>query len=94
MSNLVKVAEAYLVQEGEEFVGIELVFTEDVRNKRGACMVLDTLRGRMDNSGWVTQTIMRVEDKEPQDAQTNEQAVEGGNSDAESVADEAKSDAE
>ena len=78
--NLIKVADVYVVQQDEQFVGVEVGFTEAVRNKRGAATSLDFMRNALSNSGWITQTIMRVEDKED-DAQANAQPEDSGSED-------------
>jgi hypothetical protein len=85
MSELVKVGEVYLAQEGDNYVGTEVVFTENVRNKQGAAFVLDMLKTSMGQSGWTAITVMRVKDQN--DAPTDESAGEGGDTDAESVGD-------
>ena len=75
MSNeaeLIKVGEVFVVQKDSTLIGAEVAFTENVRNKQGAATALDLMRGALNNSGWITQTVMRVEDKE--DAQTDTQA--------------------
>ncbi len=72
MSNeaeLIKVGEVFVVQHESKLVGAENAFTDSVRNKMGAATTLDLVRNAMNNSGWIAQTIMRVEDKE--DAQTD-----------------------
>lgn len=60
MADLVKVAEVYLVKDGEQFVGMELGWTESVLNEQGAASVLDTLRGQLDRSAWVATMVMRA----------------------------------
>ena len=81
MADLIKVAEVFLVKEGDQFVGVELGFNENVLNKRGAASVLDTLRSGLNNAGWVTSTVMRVEDRE--DAPSEPEASAGGDTGAE-----------
>ncbi len=75
MSNepeLIKVGEVFVVQKESTLIGAEVAFTENVRNKQGAATALDLMRGALNNSGWITQTVMRVEDKV--DAQTDASA--------------------
>ena len=69
---MIKVGEVFVVQQESKLVGAEIAFTENVRNKQGAATALDLVRGAMNNSGWIAQTIMRVEDKV--DAQTDTSA--------------------
>ena len=71
-AEMIKVGEVFVVQQDSKLVGAEIAFTENVRNKQGAATTLDLVRGAMNNSGWIAQTIMRVEDK--QDAQTDTSA--------------------
>ena len=73
-----KVAELYVVSNDEELLGVECAFDENVRNKLGAAQVLDLTRAALNTSGWVTQTVMRVED-----------AQDDGESEVDSVEDSA-----
>lgn len=82
MAELIKVAEVFLVKENEQFVGVELGFNENVLNKRGAASVLDTLRSGLNNAGWVTSTVMRVEDRE-ENAPSEPEGSAGGDTGAE-----------
>jgi hypothetical protein len=72
MSELIKVGEIFVVQQDKKLIGAEIGFTDNVRNRQGAATTLDLVRGAMNNSGWIAQTILRVEDQ--QDAQTDTQA--------------------
>ena len=69
----IKVGEVYMMQEGDNFVGLEVGFTDAVLNRQGATMVLDNMRGAMNSSGWIAQTILRAPVGE-ENAQTNEEA--------------------
>ena len=71
-AEMIKVGEVFVVQQDSKLVGAEIAFTENVRNKQGAATALDLMRGALNNSGWITQTVMRVEDKV--DAQTDASA--------------------
>ena len=71
-AELIKVGEIFVVQKDTKLIGAEIAFTDSVRNKQGAATTLDLVRGAMNNSGWIAQTILRVEDQ--QDAQTDTQA--------------------
>lgn len=76
----IKVGEIHLVKEGDNFVACNVHMTENVQTKRGAVLVLDMLKQSMNLAGWTWATIDSV--KEPVDAPTNQQAVEGGDTDA------------
>lgn len=78
--SLIKVADVFVVQQGDKFVGVECAFTDAVRNKKGAATSLDFMRSALNNSGWVTQTVMRVEDRED-DAQAHSQPEDSGGED-------------
>jgi len=94
MSNLIHVGSVYLTKDEEGKInGVEIGFTENVTNQSGACFVLDSVRGGLNSSAWIGQTISRVENK---DAQADENATEGGDTDAKSIEGEAetKPDAE
>mgnify|MGYP003307618149 FL=1 len=66
---LYKVADVYIVQQDEQFVGVEVGFNPDtITNQQGACTSLDFMRGALQSSYWITKTIGRVENK---DAQTD-----------------------
>ena len=78
--SFVHVGNVMLAKRGDEFTGVELVFTKNVMNRVGATSVLDTLRNAMNASAWTTNTIMRVEDGH---AQINTQANNGSDTDAE-----------
>lgn len=60
--SFVHVGNLMLAKRGDEFTGVELVFTKNVMNRVGATSVLDTLRNAMNASAWTTNTIMRVDD--------------------------------
>lgn len=75
---LVKVAEVFLVQDGEEFVGLEMAFTESVLNAQGRAGVLDALRGSLDNSLWVAGMISRESGGSSNDSEVVEGASPGG----------------
>lgn len=79
----VHVGNLLLAKNGDDFTGVEIVFTKNVLNKMGAASILDTLRSAMNVAGWTTTTVMRVED---QDAQAIKQADQGGDTVAETSA--------
>lgn len=74
-ATLVKVADLFLVKQGDDYVGMELGFNENVLNRQGGAMVLDTLRGAMNSSTWVASTLLRA----PVEGQANAQADQGAN---------------
>ena len=76
----IKVGEVYMMQEGDNFVGLEVGFTDAVLNRQGATMVLDNMRGAMNSSGWIAQTILRAPVGE-ENAQTDEEANQDGDPD-------------
>tara|TARA_B100000965_G_C19566944_1_gene747258 strand:- start:213 stop:557 length:345 start_codon:yes stop_codon:yes gene_type:complete len=78
---LYKVADVYIVQQDEQFVGVELGFNPDtITNQQGACTSLDFMRGALQSSYWITKTIGRVENK---DAQTDTTPKRNGSEDTE-----------
>lgn len=81
----IKVGEVYMIQDGESenFVGLEVGFAETVLNRQGAAMVLDNMRNAMNSSGWIAQTILRAPVGE-ENAQTNEEADTGSDTDTKS----------
>jgi hypothetical protein len=90
-NSFVHVGNVLLAKNGEDFTGVEIVFTKNVLNKMGAASILDTLRSAMNVAGWTTTTVMRVED---QDAQAIKQADQGGDTVAEaSATDEERAEA-
>lgn len=76
----IKVGEVYMMQEGDNFVGLEVGFTDAVLNRQGATMVLDNMRGAMNSSGWIAQTILRAPVGE-ENAQTDEETNQDGDPD-------------
>ena len=76
----IKVGEVYMMQEGDNFVGLEVGFTDAVLNRQGATMVLDNMRNAMNSSGWIAQTILRAPVGE-ENAQTDEEANQDGDPD-------------
>jgi len=84
MADAIKVGEIVLIKEGDEFVGVEVGFAPSVMAKAGAVTVLNMLKGAMENTGWVFNTIGRVAD-----AQADEEPSEGGDTNAESTEAEA-----
>ena len=76
---LFKIADVYIVQQDEQFVGVEVGFNpETITNQQGACTSLDFLSGALQSSHWITKTIGRVENK---DAQTNTTSEGNGSKD-------------
>tara|TARA_X000000368_G_scaffold418237_1_gene417171 strand:- start:4437 stop:4781 length:345 start_codon:yes stop_codon:yes gene_type:complete len=76
---LFKIADVYIVQQDEQFVGVEVGFNpETITNQQGACTSLDFLSGALQSSHWITKTIGRVENK---DAQTNTTSEGNGSQD-------------
>jgi hypothetical protein len=75
MPEFIKVAELYLVKEGEQYTGLEMPMTENVLNKTGAANLLDMAKRCLDDSSWIVNTVMRVKD-----AQTNQSGSEDSNS--------------
>lgn len=71
---MVHVGDLYIVKNGEQILGVETVFTENVLNKQGAVLVLDNLKGALNSTGWTMNTVMRVQDREQGDAQVDTQA--------------------
>ena len=57
----VKVAELYLIREGDAFVGLELGWTDAVLSSEGAAGVLDLLRSSMDSAAWTTAIVSRAD---------------------------------
>lgn len=89
MADLNKVAEVYLVQEDDKIVGLEMGFTSSVQTKLGGAMVLNQLMAKLTDSAWTFNTIVRVGD-----AQTNESADEGGDTDTEVATGESEQQAD
>ncbi len=79
-AKFIKVADVYVVEDGGKYVGVEFGFTDAVVSTVGAATALDFVRGALNSSGWVTQTVMRVEDKG--DAQTEPEGESDGGEDA------------
>ena len=79
----IKVGDVYMIQDGDNFVGLELGFTESVLNRQGAVAILDSMRNAMNSSGWIAQTILRAPVGD-EDAQTNEEADTNSDTDTKS----------
>ena len=71
----VKVADVWMVKNDDQFVGLEMTFTQNVYNKDGAMTVIDFMKNSILNTRWLFATINRVEDK---DAPTNAQPESDG----------------
>tara|TARA_B100000131_G_scaffold120007_1_gene117011 strand:- start:10395 stop:10709 length:315 start_codon:yes stop_codon:yes gene_type:complete len=56
----IPVAQCTLVQRGDEFIGMELDYTENVKDARGASYILNVLRNCINEAGWVTSTVLKV----------------------------------
>ena len=82
MPELNKVADIYLVQEGDQIVGVEVGFNQNVHTKLGAAVVLNNLFMKQADAAWTYNTIARV-----QDAPTDQQPDEGGDTSPESIED-------
>ena len=57
----VKVAEVYLIREGEDFTGLELGWTNAVLSSEGAAGVLDLMRSSMNSAAWTTAIVGRAD---------------------------------
>ena len=62
MPEFIKVADLFLVKEGDEYTGLEMPMTDNVLNKTGAANLLDFTKRCLDDSSWVVNTVMRVKD--------------------------------
>ena len=82
---MVHVGDLYIVKNGEQILGVETVFTDNVLNKQGAVLVLDNLKGALNSTGWIMNTVMRVQDREQGDAQVDTEADDSGDTGAESA---------
>lgn len=60
---VVKVAELFVIEEGDKIVDLEVGFTEAITAPQGAVVTLDLMRNALNNSGWVTKAVMGVQDK-------------------------------
>lgn len=65
-AKLIRVAEVFVVQHEGQYVGVEVGFTDSVLSKQGAATCLDFMRGALNSSFWITNTVMRVEDRDAQ----------------------------
>lgn len=81
----VHVGDLYIVKNGDQILGVETLFTENVLNKQGAVLVLDNLKGALNSTGWTMNTVMRVQNREQGDAQTNTETSEDSDTGAEST---------
>lgn len=87
-AEMVHVGNVYMVKTNENFVGLEIGWTENVLNRQGAASVLDMIRNMMSKSGWIAQSVLRAPEieqpigPEVTDAQTDEQAGGDSNQDA------------
>ena len=73
----IKVGEIVLIKKGDEYVGTEIVWGENVLNRSGATYILDMLQSMFTKTGWVTQTILRAPENQGEaevDAQMEEAA--------------------
>lgn len=91
---MVHVGDLYIVKNGEQILGVETLFTENVLNKQGAVLVLDNLKGALNSTGWTMNTVMRVQDREQGDAQTNTETSESSDTGAESTGKKRKAKAD
>jgi len=82
---MVHVGDLYIVKNGEQILGVETLFTENVLNAQGAVLVLDNLKGALNSTGWTMNTVMRVQNREQGDAQTNTETSEDSDTGAEST---------
>lgn len=82
---MVHVGDLYIVKRDEQILGVETIFTDNVLNKSGAILVLDNMKAALNNTGWTLNTVMRVQDKEQQNAQTDVEADNSGDTGVEST---------
>ena len=90
----VHVGDLYIVKNGDQILGVETLFTENVLNAQGAVLVLDNLKGALNSTGWTMNTVMRGKDREQGDAQTNTETSEDSDTGAESTGKKRKAKAD
>ena len=76
----VKVADIFLIEEGERIVDVEIAFSEAITAPQGAVHTIDLLRNALNSSGWITKAVMSanrgVSDQAP--VPSNEQTTKDG----------------
>ncbi len=67
MPELNKVADIYLVQEGDQIVGVEVGFNQNVHTKLGAAVVLNNLFMKQADAAWTYNKSLLYTSPSPRD---------------------------